>query len=70
METEFGTFLGFETLTLCPFDRSLFNTALMTSEEIKWVDDYHAMVRERLMPHLGMPEQRKWLTEHTQPLNK
>ncbi len=70
METEFGTFLGFETLTLCPFDRSLFNTTLMTSEEIKWVDDYHAMVRERLMPHLGMPEQRKWLSEHTQPLNK
>lgn len=70
METEFGTFLGFETLTLCPFDRSLFNTALMTPEEIKWVDDYHAMVRERLMPHLGMPEQRRWLTEHTQPLNK
>lgn len=70
MDTEFGTFLGFETLTLCPFDRTLFNTDIMTDDEIKWVDDYHAMVRERLMPHLGMPEQRKWLTEHTEPLNK
>lgn len=70
METEFGTFLGFETLTLCPFDRSLFDTSIMTTEEIKWVDNYHAMVRERLMPYLGLPEQRKWLTEHTEPLNK
>ncbi len=34
METEFGTFLGFEILTLFPFDRSLFDTSIMTEEEV------------------------------------
>ena len=52
METEFGTFLGFEILTLFPFDRSLFDTSIMTEEEVAWVDNYHALVRERLWPAL------------------
>ena len=68
METEFGSFLGFETLTLFPFDRSLFDLAIMTPEEIAWVDNYHAAVRERLTPALDTEEERAWLAEHTLPL--
>lgn len=68
METEFGKFLGFETLTLFPFDRSLFDVSIMTAEEIKWVDNYHATVRERLWPALETAEQRAWLDIHTAPL--
>lgn len=68
METEFGSFLGFETLTLFPFDRSLFDLAIMTPEEIAWVDNYHATVRERLTPALDTEEERAWLAEHTLPL--
>lgn len=68
METEFGTFLGFETLTLYPFDRSLFDTSIMTEEEVAWVDSYHALVRERLWPALENAAQRAWLDVHTASL--
>lgn len=68
METEFGTFLGFETLTLFPFDRSLFDTSIMTEEEVAWVDNYHALVRERLWPALENAAQRAWLDVHTASL--
>lgn len=68
MTTEFGDFLGFETLTLCPFDRSLFDTSMMTEEEIAWVDSYHATVAQMLMPALATKEERAWLEEHTKPL--
>lgn len=68
METEFGTFLGFEILTLFPFDRSLFDTSIMTEEEVAWVDNYHALVRERLWPALENAAQRAWLDVHTASL--
>ncbi len=68
--TEFGTFLGFETLTLFPFDRQLFDLALMTAEEVAWVDNYHATVRSRLLPELKDEKARAWLIEHTELLAK
>lgn len=67
-DTDFGKFLCFETLTLCPFDRSLFDLSLMTEEEIAWVDNYHATVAERLLPALDTDEERQWLLAHTAPL--
>lgn len=67
-DTDFGKFLCFETLTLCPFDRSLFDLSLMTDEEIAWVDNYHATVAERLLPALDTDEERQWLIAHTAPL--
>ena len=68
MTTDFGDFLGFETLTLCPFDRSLFDLSMMTEEEIAWVDSYHAGVAQMLIPALATKEERAWLEEHTKPL--
>ena len=66
-ETEFGRFFHFKVMTLFPFDLSLFDTSIMTPEEIAWVNDYHAMVRSRLTPLLT-PEEAKWMEEKTQPL--
>lgn len=68
METEFGSFLGFETLTLFPFDRTLFDLSIMTPEEIAWVDNYHATVRDRLTPALTTEAERTWLAAKTAPL--
>lgn len=65
----FGQFLGFETLTLFPFDLTLFDTALMTDAEIAWLNDYHTMVRTRLTPLLNSA-QRTWLEKKTQPLER
>ncbi|MDE5968067.1 MAG: M24 family metallopeptidase, partial [Muribaculaceae bacterium] len=65
--TEFGRFLKFETLTLFPFDRNLFDLHLMTEQEINWVDQYHTTVYNRLSPHLSASEQ-AWLRAKTLPL--
>ena len=58
--------LGFRTLTLCPIDRRLIVTALMTAEERSWLDAYHARVRDELRPLVG--EAAGWLDEATAPL--
>ena len=65
--TEFGQFLKFEPLTLFPFDFRLFQTEIMTAEEIQWVNDYHARVREALTPLLT-PEEAAWLADKTREL--
>lgn len=69
MTTEFGMFYRFETLTLCPFDLSLFDVDMMTDAEIEWVNDYHRMVRSRLTPMLNSV-QRTWLEKKTRPLTR
>jgi len=49
-ETEFGKFLGFETLTLCPIDTTLINLDLMNSKEKNWLNSYHKKVNYELKP--------------------
>lgn len=66
--TEFGRFLAFEPLTVCPFDRTLFDTSIMTADEIKWVNDYHRHVYDTLAA-AGLSEtERTWLANATAPL--
>lgn len=69
METEFGRFLRFETLTLCPFEPALFETSIMTEEELEWLNDYQARVRELLTPELDKATA-EWLAEKTRPISK
>ena len=61
-ETEFGRFLQFEPLTLCPIDKRPIIREQMTQEEIDWLNDYHQTVYDRLSPHLDSDEV-KWLRE-------
>lgn len=65
--TEFGQFLKFEPMTLFPFDLRLFQTEIMTAEEIQWVNDYHARVRQELTPLLT-PDEAAWLADKTREL--
>ena len=67
--TDFGRFLEFEPLTLCPFDRAPIDRALLRPDEVAWLDDYHAEVRHRLLPLLDDEADRQWLTEATRPLH-
>jgi Xaa-Pro aminopeptidase len=57
----------FETLTLAPIDRRLIESALMTQDEIAWLDTYHARVRDMLAPLLDEPT-RAWLSGACAPL--
>ncbi len=51
-ETEFGQFLGFETLTLCPIDTGLVVLELLSEKEKLWLNDYHKKVNNTLKPLL------------------
>ncbi|PMX01215.1 Xaa-Pro aminopeptidase [Pseudomonas sp. FW215-R2] len=62
--SEFGEFLKFETLTLCPIDTRCLEPSLLTQEEKQWFNAYHAEVRERLSPLLS-GESLAWLNTRT-----
>jgi len=62
--SEFGDFLEFETLTLCPIDTRCLIADLLTQEEKQWLNDYHREVRERLSPLLDGAAL-SWLNERT-----
>jgi len=66
--TEFGEFLGFEPLTLCPIDTAPIDKAMMTPVEVEWLNDYHAEVRSKLLPLLDDAENKQWLMEATQSI--
>jgi Xaa-Pro aminopeptidase len=66
-ETEFGEFLAFETLTLCPIDTRCIERSLLRADEIDWLNAYHATVRERLAPRVS-GDARAWLETRTQPI--
>ena len=66
-ETEFGKFLQFESLTLCPIDKAPIVREMMTQEEIQWLNDYHQRVFDTLSPHLSA-EESAWLREACAPL--
>lgn len=60
---------GFETLTLCPFDRRLIDTDLMTADEIEWLDAYHRRVEREIGPLLS-GEVLEWLRTACRPLKR
>lgn len=66
-ETEFGQFLQFESLTLCPIDTAPIVREMMLAEEVAWLNDYHQQVRDTLSPHLDEGE-RAWLRKATEAL--
>jgi Xaa-Pro aminopeptidase len=65
--TEFGDFLEFETLTLCPIDTRCIEPGMLSAGDVAWLNAYHATVRERLLP-LVDGEARAWLLRRTEPL--
>jgi len=59
--------LGFETLTFCPIERNLIVSGLMTEDERRWLDAYHAQVLDILGPQMTGPE-RQWLLAKCAPI--
>ena len=66
-ETEFGKFLQFESLTLCPIDKAPILIDMLLPEEIEWLNDYHQRVFDTLSPHLSDNEI-VWLREACAPI--
>ena len=66
-ETEFGKFLQFESLTLCPIEKAPILVDMLLPEEIDWLNDYHKMVFDTLSPHLS-DDEISWLQEACAPV--
>ncbi|MGN7985078.1 aminopeptidase P family protein [Burkholderia sp. 22313] len=66
-QTEFGDFLAFETLTLCPIDTRCVLIEMLHEEERAWLNAYHATVRERVGRHVS-GDAKAWLDARTQPV--
>jgi len=66
-KTEFGQFMEFETLTVCPIDTRPIIKELMTEEEISWLNSYHKSVYDKLSDYLDENE-KKWLENAVKPI--
>jgi Xaa-Pro aminopeptidase len=64
---EFGEFLEFETLTMCPIDTRCIDRSLLRQDEIDWLNGYHATVRSRLRD-LVSGDALAWLMQRTDPI--
>ena len=66
---EFGDFLQFDPLTLCPIDTRPIKLEMMAPDELQWLDDYHERVYQELSPLLDADD-RQWLRQATQKLSE
>ena len=64
---EFGSWLDFETLTLCHIDTSAVIRELMTADELAWLNAYNGNVFTALSPRLD-DDVAAWLRMKTLPL--
>jgi Xaa-Pro aminopeptidase len=66
-ENEFGTFYGFETITLAPIATAMIDKSMLDASEIAWLNNYHQQCLSELSPYLSAQEC-EWLTKATQPI--
>ncbi|MCF9034258.1 aminopeptidase P family protein [Acinetobacter nectaris] len=64
---EYGEFLCFKNLTLCPINIACIQQDLLTDQEKQWLNKYHEQVQNTLLPHL-MGEAKNWLIQHTKAI--
>ncbi|WP_262245334.1 aminopeptidase P family protein [Parapedobacter soli] len=66
-DTSFGSFVAFETLTICYIDTQLVDRSLLDTKHVTWLNAYHEMVYRRLEPYLTAEEQ-LWLAKKTKAI--
>jgi len=66
-ENDYGKFLKFETVTLCPIDTKPVDVNLLTEKEKNWLNNYHKEVYEKLSPYLN-DDEKEWLKEKTKEI--
>lgn len=67
-KTEFGQFLGFETITFLPFEAKAIVREALTDDEVAWLNHYHKLTYEKLSPLLT-PQECAWLKDKTKPID-
>ncbi|MCD3351004.1 aminopeptidase P family protein [Clostridium botulinum D/C] len=66
-KTEFGQFMKFEYITYCPIDLDGIDKEMLTMEEVKWLNNYHKDVYEKLSPYLN-EEEKEFLKQETREI--
>lgn len=66
-ENEFGTFYGFETITLAPIATNMLDKSMLLKDEVHWLNAYHHQCLEQLSPYLDSDTQ-NWLNSATKPI--
>ena len=66
-KSSFKNFYEFETLSLFPYEKNLINKKLLNIGQIKWINNYHALVFKKLSPLLGK-KYRTWLKKKTEKI--
>lgn len=66
-KNEFGEWCEFETITLCYFDTSVLLIELLSEDDKKWLNRYHAQVFDKIAPYLTEPE-KVWLQKKTKEI--
>ena len=70
-ESEDGSFLRFETITYCPYDRKGIDVTMLDESELTWLNDYLKTVEEKLAPHLANdPELLSFLKKQCEPFTR
>ncbi len=64
-----SAYLGFETLTFAPIDRTLVDTDLLSRDELRWWDEYHAEVLAVVGPQIE-GDVKGWLEDACAPLGR
>ena len=67
VKNEYGQFLYFEAITLVPFDLDAINPDMMSEENKKLLNDYHAKVYEVIAPHLN-DDEKAFLKKYTRAI--
>ena len=67
-ENEYGTFLEFETVTYVPVDLDAVVPEQMSQEERNWLNQYHAEVYRRMLPHMADDNEKEWLKYATRAI--
>lgn len=65
---EFGGFLCFETLSLCPIDQKLIITGQLSKDEINWINHYHETVLSKISPLIADTDVLHWMKRQCEPL--
>ena len=65
---EYGQFMGFETITCAPIDLDAVIPEEMTARQRKWLNDYHAFVREKLTDRMANEDEKAWLEHATRAI--
>ena len=66
--TDYGRFLKFETVTLCPIDLNLIDIELLDKNEVEWLNNYHKNVYNKISGFLTVDE-KNWLKENTKAIH-